>query len=107
MSLILIIFILACILIGCGASGANDANGARLGDIDSYRYLSKNHRFVVVSYEHIDVGSINGLNISTLVDRETRVMYILAEKYQSGYGLSMEVLVDANGRPILYEGELN
>lgn len=38
-----------------------------------------------------------------LVDKETRVMYLFA-KY--GYGAGLEVMVDEEGKPMLYEGEL-
>lgn len=38
-----------------------------------------------------------------LVDKETRVMYLLVV-YANGAGL--EVMVDEEGKPMLYEGEL-
>ena len=38
-----------------------------------------------------------------LVDKETRVMYLFA-KY--GYGAGLTVMVDEEGKPMLYEGEL-
>ena len=38
-----------------------------------------------------------------LVDKETRVMYLFV-KY--GYGAGLEVMVDEEGKPMLYEGEL-
>lgn len=38
-----------------------------------------------------------------LVDKETRVMYLFVK---CGYGAGLEVMVDEEGKPMLYEGEL-
>lgn len=51
------------------------------------------------------IGGTNTMNDGyfILVDKETRVMYLFA-KY--GYGAGLEVMVDEEGKPMLYEGEL-
>ena len=51
------------------------------------------------------VGGTNTMNDGyfILVDKETRVMYLFV-KY--GYGAGLEVMVDEEGKPMLYEGEL-
>lgn len=42
-------------------------------------------------------------NERILVDKETRVQYLYRG---AGYGGGMTVLVDSDGKPLLYEGEL-
>ena len=51
------------------------------------------------------IGGTNTMNDGyfILVDKETRVMYLFV-KY--GYGAGLEVMVDEEGKPMLYEGEL-
>ena len=56
-------------------------------------------RFVEVYYTYI-----SGENyIQILVDKETRVMYLFKNGYKAG---GLTVMVDADGKPLLYEGEL-
>lgn len=52
-------------------------------------------RFKIIHYPSV--------NIQILIDRDTRVMYI--SKCSSSAGFT--VIVDADGNPMLYEGELN
>ena len=51
------------------------------------------------------IGGTNAANDGyfILVDKETRVMYLFV-KY--GYGAGLTVMVDEEGKPMLYEGEL-
>lgn len=74
-------------------------------DVSSYNYQD-NSEFKVVHYEVIDDGTFNGLQISIVVHKETKVMYKQTTKFNSGYGLSSELMVDADGSPLLYDGEL-
>lgn len=74
---------------------------------DTYVYKTNDSRFKIVSTEEIKEGSVNGLTISILVDKETNVMYIQSEKFQSGYGLSLEVMVGQDGKPLIYNGDLD
>jgi len=102
--------ILICLLIfaltGCNIIASADSNGVAHDNPASYEYPA-NSRFKIISKETIDDGTLNGLEISILVDKETRVMYMYTVKYQSGYGTALEILVDKDGKPLLYEGDLN
>ena len=69
---------------------------------NSYEY-SGNVQFILTSYQHIEDGSYNGLDIMTYVDLNTGVMYVCTEKYAYGYGTTWEVLVNADGSPVIYE----
>ncbi|MDT8718308.1 hypothetical protein IAI10_16695 [Clostridium sp. 19966] len=60
----------------------------------------------MVSVENIDDGTANGENISILVDKETKIMYMQIEKYQAGYGLGLQVMVDKDGKPLIYNSDL-
>lgn len=71
-------------------------------DIESY-VCTGNVTFVPISYMHIKDSTINGLDILQYVDLDTGVMYVYTEKYGSGYGTTLEVLVDADGNPRVYE----
>jgi len=73
----------------------------------TYVYKTNDSRFKVVSADEIDDGTVSGLTISILIDKETNIMYMQSEKYQSGYGLSLEVMVDQDGKPLIYNGDLN
>ncbi|CAB1249652.1 DUF6440 family protein [Clostridium sp. MT-14] len=71
----------------------------------TYKYDS-NSKFKIVSVEEINDGSINGMTISTLVDKSTRVMYLQTEKYSDGYAIGLQVLVDKDGKPLIYDDNL-
>lgn len=43
-------------------------------------------------------------NIQIFVHKETRVMYLFCK---SGYGVGLTVMLDENGYPLLYEGDLD
>lgn len=75
-------------------------------DESTYQYSSDNNRFTVVAVERIKDGTSSGITISTLVDRNTKVMYMLTEKFQAGYGISFDVILNAEGTPLIYNGEL-
>lgn len=47
-------------------------------------------------------GIIGGITV--YVDTETRVMYMVY--LYRGYGVSVQVMVDAEGKPLVWEGEL-
>ena len=53
---------------------------------------------VSISYENID----NGFTI-IFVHKKTKVMYLYVKK---GYGAGLTVMLDSDGKPLLYKGEL-
>lgn len=71
------------------------------GNVNTYKYPHQN-RFEIVMHENIDDGTTNGMTIMVLVDKETGVMYMYTKKFKAGYGCALEVLVDENGKPLLY-----
>lgn len=72
-------------LVGCGS---NSEDG-----VFEYRQIG-DRTFVVIN---------NTPNDCIYVDINTKVQYV---RFTGGYQGSMSVLVDADGKPILYEGEL-
>ena len=65
-------------------------------DNDNYiRTVSAEDRFVTVGYESGEC--------EVIVDAETRVMYLFVK---DRYGGGLTVMVDADGNPLLYEGDL-
>lgn len=77
-------------LIGCGANASEKLDN-RL-----------DNRFDLISSEKIKDGTNNGITLRVLVDKETKVMYLLTEKFQSGYGVGLQVMVDKDGKPLIY-----
>ncbi len=55
---------------------------------------SPDDRFIILDHQRID-----GTDYYILCDKETRVMYI-------SKGDTLTVMVDENGQPLLYDGEL-
>lgn len=51
-------------------------------------------------YRIIEVECVGA---SIYVDKQTRVMYLFVKV---GYGAGLTVMLDENGKPLLYEGEL-
>lgn len=82
-----------------------------LGTIFSYKTPSNEDSrtssgamlFTPVGVQHISDGTIGGLDIRYFVDKNTGVLYALTEKYRWGYGLSFTVVVDTDGKPVIYE----
>lgn len=101
MNLLIIVIILVSTLMACSSENSK----VKMYDVNTYQYSSDN-RFLVVDVEHIDDGTVNGITLSTLVDRQTKVMYVLTEKFQSGYGISFDVIINSEGKPLIYDDEL-
>lgn len=74
-------------LVGCGAKEGEEAHVFPLDD-----------RFYIV----VDTNDSHGVSY-LIVDRETRVQYLFID---SGYQGGMSVVLGADGKPLLYEGEL-
>lgn len=86
MKKLIVMLILTVMLVGCGNSGEFD-----VGDGEK----SNQDRFVLVEYS---------LSCSIMVDRETRVMYAVSNgAYNHG---TFTVMVDENGKPLTWEGDL-
>lgn len=82
-SLVLFIVIAFC-FVGCSD---NDAG---------YSNAPKTERLVIV--ERQDFGEL-GFSVQ-LYDKETKVMYMFIK---SGYGAGLTVMLDENGKPLLYD----
>lgn len=82
--------LLSVALVGCGKEG-------EVYDVD-YMTIA-DHTFKVVTEE-------TGVGLGTraiYIDVDTKVQYV---RFNSGYYGSMSILVDADGKPILYDGEI-
>lgn len=88
-------FILCCLLLSISLAGCGK---------DSYQDNEDFIREVNIagrSFKYIP-GNIKGFGkYAILVDKETKVQYLWDSDYHHG---GMVVLVDADGKPILYEG---
>ena len=62
-------------------------------------------RFVVIEKVQDDFREIDGfvVDIFIVVDKETRIMYFV---FAGNSRFGIEIMVDADGKPLLYEGEL-
>lgn len=86
MKKLIVMLMLVVMLVGCGNSSESDA---RDGEKSSQK------RFVPVEV---------ALSYEIVVDRETRVMYAVSNgAYNHG---TFTVMVDENGKPLIWEGDL-
>lgn len=76
-------------LVGCGSDGSNESENLSTVTIGGREFI------VISDYPYIDEGS------RLYVDVETKIQYLFID---SGYEGGLTVLVDAEGKPILYEG---
>ena len=68
--------------------------GWLLKDITISNNYAENERFVIIQQER---------NGKVMYDKETKVEYFMFDYYKSGGGIT--VLVDRDGKPLLYKGE--
>ena len=71
-------------------------SGWLLKDITISNNYAENERFIRIYNQ----SSKDGFRI--YYDKETKVMYLISNIYKGG---GITVLVDADGKPLLYEGE--
>lgn len=82
----IVMLMLAVMLVGCGNSSESDARDGE---------KSNQKRFVPVEIDW---------SYEIVVDRETRVMYAISNgTYNHG---TFTVMVDENGKPLIWEGDL-
>lgn len=93
---IFIISTLAIILSGCTI---------KKNEPSTYKYTDDN-RFTIVKTEKIDDGTTNGLTIKIIVDKETKVMYMQTEKYSGAFAVGLEIMLDKEGKPLIYNKDL-
>lgn len=95
-SIIIILIVAILVIATIGFCGCDDKKSTNYGSID-------NDRFVVIQHNDLKT-SVFGEDEYTIVlyDKETKVMYLFVK---NGYGGGLTVLVNADGTPMLYEGE--
>ena len=71
---------------------------------DDYK-ANDSERFVIVErvQKNFRDSSGNPVDFFIMVDKETRIMYFMVS---GNYYFDMETIVDKDGKPLLYEGEL-
>lgn len=87
--LIFCLLLLSISLAGCGGKNEESTKEINLGD----------RTFIAIYDEYATYFG----DYRILVDKETKVQYLYSNGYHQG---GLEVLVDADGKPILYEGSL-
>lgn len=85
--ILLILIMPLCLLSGC------------IPKIEDYTTVGQNRFIAVKVYKHFDEGS----TIYIMVDKETKIMYMLISGI---YRCGITALLDENGNPQKYEGEL-
>lgn len=87
LSILICSLLLSVSLVGCGSESNNG----------KYEILG-NRTYLIIDYTALD-----NISHKILVDTETKVQYLYIT---NGHAGGMSVLVDAEGKPILYEGDL-
>lgn len=87
-SLLLVLVMPMLVLCGCSCSM----------ETNPYNTIEKCGRFVIIK----EYTSMNTVYVE-MYDKNTKVMYVYVDLGESG---SLQVLLNADGSPMLYEGEL-
>lgn len=96
---ILILSIITIIMCVC-LSGCEEYDNAPIDKIP--QQSETNSTFCLVSIDTID----DSKSIYVVYDKTTKVMYMIAKgSSMNGYSVSVVVMVDENGKPLLYEGD--
>lgn len=91
--LLLILVLPVCLLFtGCGTKSENYQDNS-------------SERFVIIEKIQDNFQDTDGNPVSfyIIVDKETKIMYFMVS---GNYRFCMETMVDSDGKPLLYEGEL-
>ena len=75
-------------------------------NIDDYS-VSKNPTFLPITYEHINDGTINGIDIVEFVHTSDGTVWNSTEKYNNGIASTFTQEFGPDGKPVLYDGDLN
>lgn len=94
--LILILSIITIIICVCFAGCQDETNKIDTSQVGE-------GRFGVIAIDTITSNYDNPHYIYTLYDKETKIEYALVIYYKGG--TSLTVLLDENGKPLLYEGD--
>jgi hypothetical protein len=89
LSILILVVVLCCSLVSCGAAGSGSIKD--VAECVDSKYMD----LAVVEYDFHDGWTI-------LYDKNTMVMYIILDAYQS---TGMTPILNADGTPRLYEGD--
>ena len=105
--LIVTLLVVSMLLSGCGESvPAEGELNVQASNTQVVQEEAKQSRFML-----IEEGKIEGSSYKIFVDTTTRVLWIRTmhtymDGTGNGIGLAFEPLIDSEGKPLLYEGEL-
>lgn len=107
---VLLFFGIAIALIGCtyAASSAYDKTMTNIQEKQDNQQVENESKFIIISKEETE----NGADLYILVDKETRVEYLLVtfsytpNRIDSGTGTSITPIYNTDGSLKIYEGEL-
>ena len=77
-------------LSGCGSTTTNDTE--KVSDVSG--------RFIEIRTDDTELGVFTDI----YVDKETGVMYLFVK---NGYGGGLTVMVDEDGKPLIWDGKVN
>ena len=99
--LIVTLLVVTMLLSGCGESMTNEASNVQVVEekIEAERFIS------------VEKGMLEKSKYTIFVDTTTRVMWLKTihtyiDGTGNGVGLAFEPMIDSEGNPLLYEGEL-
>ena len=104
--LIVTLLVVSMLLSGCGESVTTEESKVQESNTQVVQEETKPSRFML-----IEEGKIEGSSYKIFVDTTTRVLWIRTmhtymDGTGNGIGLAFEPLIDSEGKPLLYEGEL-
>lgn len=112
-SIIMIVTMLALSgLCGCSLddTDATTSSGTilstRQDNIDTYS-VSGNPTFLPITYQHVNDGSMNGIAIVEFVHTSDGTVWNSTEKYNNGLTTTFTQEFGPDGKPVLYDGDLN
>jgi len=104
--LIVTLLVVAMLLSGCGESVTTEESKVQESNTQVVQEETKPSRFMLV-----EEGKIGKSPYTIYVDTTTRVMWLKTihtyiDGTGNGVGLAFEPMIDSEGNPLLYEGEL-
>ena len=104
--LIVTLLVVSMLLFGCGESVPAEEQNVQTSNTQVVQEEIELQRFIPIEY-----GTLERSAYTIFVDTTTKVMWIKVRDYEAhgygaGVGIAFEPIIDSEGKPLLYEGEL-
>lgn len=94
-------FLSGCVL----STGNSEINEQRPSTVEASSN-GPDETFVIVDEQVLHPEKTREIYTYIIVDKSTKLMYLYTSQYQSGYGVGLVQMLDADGKPRIYDGEL-